>query len=208
MHATGREAASELDRQLGLRHGDAMILVDLQRDFLPGGALAVQLGDEIIPRVNGYVAAFAKRSMPIFMTRDWHPPDHCSFKAQGGPWPPHCVRETQGAEWPDGFPMPPVVHVVSKATQPDLDAYSGFQGTTLANKLQDLGVKRVFVAGLATDYCVRATVLDARELGFDVVVLEDAIRGVEVNSGDSASAIAEMTAAGAALFRVDSEHVA
>lgn len=201
MNSSDVNTTLPLDGQLGLRATDALLMVDVQRDFLPGGALAVADGDAIIPPANAYMTAFSARGLPIAMTRDWHPPDHCSFQPQGGPWPPHCVRDTLGADWPANLEIPPGSHVVSKAMAQDRDAYSGFDGTALEAMLRELGVTRVFVAGLATDYCVRATVLDARKLGFEAVVLADAVRGVEAHPGDSARALDDMTSHGATLFR-------
>jgi nicotinamidase/pyrazinamidase len=180
--------------------GDALIVVDVQNDFLPGGALAVARGDEVLPVLNRWIETFADHGLPVFFTRDWHPPDHCSFEAQGGIWPPHCVAGTQGASFADGLEMPPVVRVVSTATTPDKEAYSGFEGTSLAGELRALGVKRVFVGGLATDYCVKETVLDARKEGFEVAVIAAAVRAVNVDPGDGERALEAMQQAGA---RVD-----
>lgn len=189
-----------LHKQLGLREGDALVIVDMQRDFLPGGNLGVPGGDEVVEYLNAYIAAFDARRLPIFMTRDWHPENHCSFKDQGGPWPPHCVQGTPGAEWAEGLTIVPEARIISKATEPAVEAYSGFQGTALLTLLRELNVSRRFVGGLATDYCVHATVLDARSHGFDVVVLADAIRGVNANPGDETRAIREMLENGATLF--------
>lgn len=194
------DAAAKLHDRFGLRAGDALLIVDMQKDFLPGGALGVPEGDQVIAPLNDYIDAFESRQLPIFMTRDWHPPDHCSFEAAGGPWPPHCVRETPGAEWAEGLKIASSARIVSKATERETEAYSGFMGTELATLLRDQGVRRVFVGGLATDYCVRASVLDARSHGFEVIVLADAIRGVNVQPGADARAIEEMLASGATLF--------
>jgi nicotinamidase/pyrazinamidase len=182
---------------LSPRPGDALVVVDLQRDFLPGGALAVPGGDRVIEPINRCVDAFAQRGLPVFATRDWHPPDHCSFAAAGGPWPPHCVAGSAGAAFAPGLQLPPGTQIVSKATTVARDAYSAFADTTLAERLHELGVRRLFVGGLATDYCVRQTVLDARALGFDVVVVGDAIAAVDVQPGDGARALAAMRDAGA-----------
>jgi nicotinamidase/pyrazinamidase len=190
----------KLHTQLGLRAGDALLVIDVQRDFLPGGSLAVPGGNEVIGPLNAYIAAFEARHLPIFMTRDWHPADHCSFKSAGGPWPPHCVQETPGAQWAEGLNVVPGARVISKATDAAIEAYSGFSGTSLLTLLRDLDVRRLFVGGLATDYCVHATVLDARSHGFDVVVLADAIRGINAQPADETRAIREMLANGAALF--------
>jgi nicotinamidase/pyrazinamidase len=189
-----------LHKQLGLRAGDALLVVDVQRDFLPGGSLAVPAGDEVVAPLDAYIATFEDRHLPIFMTRDWHPADHCSFKSEGGPWPPHCVQGTAGAQWAQGLNVVSSARIITKATDPAVEAYSGFSGTSLLTLLRDLDVRRLFVGGLATDYCVHATVLDARAHGFDVVVLADAIRGVNAHPGDETRAIREMLANGASLF--------
>jgi nicotinamidase/pyrazinamidase len=186
----------------GVHAGDVLLIVDVQRDFLPGGALAVPDGDAVIPVLNQCAKEFALRGLPVFATRDWHPPDHCSFQAQGGPWPPHCVAGTAGAQMPASLQLPPGTHLISKATTPEKDAYSGFQGTDLLQRLRNC--VRVFVGGLATEYCVKATVLDALANGLAAVVLEDAIRAVEVKPGDGAGALAEMVARGAVVTRLQS----
>lgn len=178
---------------------DALVIVDVQNDFLPGGALAVPEGDAVVPPLNAAIRAFGEVSRPIFATRDWHPADHCSFVDRGGPWPPHCVAGTEGAGFAGRLRLPASAVVVSKAVRSDADAYSGFAGTDLAHRLSEEGVERVFVGGLATDYCVLNTVLDACREGFEVIVLEDAVRAVEVESGDGARAIGRMRAAGAAF---------
>lgn len=136
-------------------------------------------------------------------SRDWHPRDHVSFQARGGPWPIHCVAGTEGAEFHPGLDRSRIQQVFSKATAPDQEAYSAFDGTGLAAWLRERGVRRLFVAGLATDYCVRASVLDARREGFDVVVLEDGIGAVDVNPGDGERALDDMRDAGAVVARSD-----
>lgn len=181
--------------------GDALIVVDVQRDFLPGGALGVPSGDLVIEPLNRAIAAFLRAGLPVFFSRDWHPADHCSFRAQGGPWPPHCVAGTRGATFAAALTVPRDAAVVSKADNPQRDAYSAFEDTDLTAQLEASGVRRVFVGGLATDYCVKATVLDARRLGFDVEVLEDAVRAVDVQPGDGERALAEMRREGADLIR-------
>lgn len=178
------------------RH-DAVLIVDVQVDFLPGGNLAVQRGDEVVPALNRYVAAAGRKSVPVFASRDWHPRNHCSFRARGGPWPEHCVAGTPGAAFAPGLDLPRGAVVISKAATPDADAYSAFQGTDLAQRLRKQGVKRLLVGGLATDYCVLNTVLDARKEGFEVLLLADAIRAVDVKPGDGARAENEMKSAGA-----------
>ena len=179
--------------------GDALVIVDVQNDFLPGGSLAVPRGDQVIAPLNRWIARFAAAGLPVYATRDWHPVDHCSFAAQGGPWPPHCVAGTPGAAFADALGLPSDATVIGKATRQDADAYSGFAGTDLHERLRHAGVKRLFVGGLATDYCVRATVLDALSCGLAVTILEDCIAGVEVQPGDSARALKEMVQAGAQL---------
>jgi nicotinamidase/pyrazinamidase len=179
-----------------LGKGDTLIVVDVQRDFLPGGALAVAGGDAIVPIVNRYAAEFERHGLPVYATRDWHPPDHCSFRERGGPWPAHCVAGSAGAEWPSALILPSETRIVSKATTAAADAYSAFQGTDLAVQLHALGCKRVFIGGLATDYCVKATALDALAAGFAVFVLEDAVRAVDRHSGDGSRALEEMARRG------------
>jgi nicotinamidase/pyrazinamidase len=175
---------------------DALIVVDVQRDFCPGGALAVPRGGEVVPVINRLLVL---TDWLTVATRDWHPADHCSFRAQGGIWPPHCVAGTDGAAFHPALDQARVQHVVSKAVTRDAEAYSGFQGTDLAALLAWRGIRRAFVCGLATDYCVKATALDARRAGLDVVAIEDAIRGVEVKPGDCVKAIDEMRASAIVL---------
>jgi nicotinamidase/pyrazinamidase len=175
----------------------ALIIGDVQRDFCPGGSLPVPGGDEVIPLLNQYIRKFMRVGAPIFATRDWHPVNHLSFKPQGGPWPLHCVQHTEGAEFHPGLKLPEGAKIVSKGIEPTREAYSGFEGTCLAEKLTKRWIRRLFIGGLATDYCVKDTVLDALDLGFDVVLLEDAIRGVDVTAGDSEKAIREMADRGA-----------
>jgi len=181
--------------------GDALVLVDVQNDFLPGGSLAVPEGDAVIPVLNRWIRRFLDAGLPIFATRDWHPANHCSFLDQGGPWPPHCVMGTPGAEFSRELDLPPDVPVISKAMRPDKEAYSDFEDTDFAVQLRGLGVKRLFVGGIATDYCVRATVLGALEQGFEAVLLVDGVRPVDVAPGDGERAVAEMAAAGAEVAR-------
>ncbi|MFN3597770.1 MAG: nicotinamidase [Rubricoccaceae bacterium] len=178
-----------------LREGDALLLIDVQNDFLPGGALAVPEGDAVVPVLNRWIAAAKAAGAPVFATRDWHPPDHTSFEAQGGPWPSHCVRDTEGAAFPADLALPEGAVVVSKATLPRAEAYSGFEGTDLAERLRAAGVRRVFVGGLATDYCVRASVLDARREGFEVRLIPGGHRGIAEDTTETA--LAEMARAGA-----------
>jgi nicotinamidase/pyrazinamidase len=183
------------------RPGDALIAVHVQNDFVPGGRLPVSEGDAVIPVMNRWIARFHALGLPIVATRDWHPANHCSFVEQGGPWPPHCVAGSPGAAFHPQLVLPADAVVVSQATDPAHEAYSGFQGTDLGERLRAMGVTRLFIGGLATDYCVRETVLDARKEGFDVVLLEDAVRAVEVQRGDGARALEAMRAAGARTLR-------
>ena len=186
--------------KLVLGSGDALIVVDVQNDFLPGGSLAVPHGDEVVPVLNRYAAAFAASKLPVYATRDWHPSNHCSFQAQGGPWPPHCVADSHGAAFAPGLKLPPQTVIVSKATTADKDAYSGFEGTDLDARLRSQGVTRVFVGGLATDYCVLNTVRDALRLGYQTFLLTDAIRAVNVKPDDGKNAETEMRRLGAGPF--------
>ena len=181
-------------------HADALIVVDVQQDFCPGGALPVPDGDGVVPVVN---RALAVADWLTVATRDWHPPDHCSFASQGGIWPAHCVAGTLGAAFHPGLDAGRVRWIVDKATRREVEAYSGFQGTDLAARLAAAGVRRLFVCGLATDYCVKATALDGRRAGFDVLLLADAVKGVEVHPGDCAAALEEMRAAGILMARSD-----
>ena len=180
-----------------LQAGDALIMVDVQLDFLPGGSLAVPHGDEVVPALNRYIAVFRGLTFPIVATRDWHPPDHCSFRAQGGPWPSHCVAGSAGAHFATLLDLPCEAHIVSKATSRDRDAYSGFEGTGLDDWLRRAGASRVFVGGLATDYCVLNTVRDALRFGYATFLLLGAVRAVDVAAGDGARAIDEMRRLGA-----------
>ncbi|KYH42764.1 MAG: hypothetical protein AYL33_000860 [Candidatus Bathyarchaeota archaeon B63] len=185
------------------RSEDALIIVDVQRDFCSGGALPVPEGEKIIPTLNRYIKKFSEAGALIIATRDWHPPNHVSFVKYGGPWPPHCVQGTPGAEFHPDLKLPRNIKIVSKATSADKEAYSGFNGTGLGAELRKAGIRRVFVGGLATDYCVKSTVLDALSLGFETVLLLDAIKGVNVNPGDSEKAINEMLKRGARKAVID-----
>lgn len=177
---------------------DALVVVDLQNDFCPGGALAVPEGDLILPQVN---ILLAHPHLFKVATRDWHPTSHMSFKAQGGIWPPHCVANTLGAQFPSKMYSSRVNLLISKGTREDAEAYSGFDGTPLASELKSRGIRRIFVCGLATDYCVCATALDARQEGTEVVILEDTIRAVDVRPGDGGRAIQRMRDAGCVFAR-------
>lgn len=175
---------------------DALIVVDVQNTFCPGGTLPVADGDAVVAPLNAVMPLFGDR---VWATQDWHPENHCSFAPQGGPWPPHAVQNTDDAALHPNLDRERIAHVVRKGTTPERDVYSGFDGTDLAERLGKADVSRVFVGGLATDYCVRATALDARAAGLEVVVLADACRAVDVSPGDGERALAEMQAAGCAL---------
>lgn len=177
--------------------GDVLLVTDIQNDFLPGGSLEVAGGDEVVPVLNRYIEKFVARGLPVYATRDWHPERHCSFHAQGGPWPVHCVAGTRGSEFAANLVLPPDTTVISKATAPDREAYSSFEGTNLDSRLRATGVRRIFIGGLTTDYCVLNTVRDARRHGYDVFVLTDAIRAVDVRPGDGQRAEEMMTRLGA-----------
>ncbi len=175
---------------------DALIVVDPQVDFFPGGALAVAGADGILPAVNRAIEVFAERCLMVVVTRDWHPVNHCSFASQGGPWPPHCVRGTSGAELHPDLVLPPMFTMVHKAAAADRESFSDFEGTGLGEYLRARGVRRIFVSGLALDYCVRATCLDGADAGFQVVLLTDATRAVNVHPDDGDRALAELVAVG------------
>jgi nicotinamidase/pyrazinamidase len=180
-----------------LREGDALIIVDVQNDFLAGGALAVAHGNEVVPALNEYIEAFRARGLSIFATRDWHPANHCSFQSQGGPWPVHCVQNTRGAQFAPDLHLPPDVAIISTGSAPEKEAYSGFQDTDLHQRLRALHLQRLFIGGLATDYCVLATVKDGLSLGYTVFLLLDAIRPVNVHPDDGPKAQEEMLRSGA-----------
>jgi len=183
--------------KISLNEHDALLITDIQIDFLPGGALPVKGGDQIIPVINNYIEHFQSADSHIIASRDWHPANHISFKNQGGLWPEHCVQGTGGAKFSPKMKLPDKTLIISKATDPAHEAYSAFDTTNLDLELERLGIKRLFVAGLATDYCVVNTVLDARTLGFETVVLMDATLGIDVKPGDVDHAVEEMTKSGA-----------
>ncbi len=179
--------------------GDALLIVDVQNDFLPGGSLAVPMSDEIVPVLNRYLNILS--ALPVFATRDWHPVQHCSFRAEGGPWPPHCIADTFGAEFAATLQLPPSAVIISKAATLEQDAYSGFQDTNLDSLLRASNIRRLFIGGLATDYCVLNTVRDALKLGYQVLLLGDAIRAVM--PGDGQRAEKEMISLGAQRIMVE-----
>jgi nicotinamidase/pyrazinamidase len=180
-----------------LDQGDALLVIDMQVDFLPGGALGVAGGHETAAPINHLIELFQARGLPVFASRDWHPKDHCSFAAQGGPWPPHCVAGSPGAEFAAELALPDDAVVISKAATAAVDAYSAFAGTELSSQLRAREITRVTVCGLATDYCVLNTVSDALEEGFDTLIVPEAMRAVDVHPGDGSRAMDRMVARGA-----------
>ena len=186
---------------------DALVIVDVQNDFCPGGALGVPGGDAVVPVLNRYAERFVVAGAPVFASRDWHPAKTSHFKAYGGVWPPHCVQGTQGADFHPELRLPSDAAIVSKGMDPSEDAYSCFQAKTgdgipFTATLGELGVGRLFVGGLATDYCVKSTVLDGVHEGFEMVLLADAIAAVDLAPGDGAKALDEMRAAGAQMINL------
>jgi nicotinamidase/pyrazinamidase len=175
--------------------GDGLIVIDVQIDFCPGGALPIERGDEVVPVLNRWIAAAAEAQIPICASRDWHPLPHLSFAESGGEWPVHCVQDSPGARFHPDLKLPASTLVITKGVRFDRDQYSAFDETGLATELRQRGVRRVWVGGLAQDVCVRATVLDARREGFDAVVIADATRPVSRSGGERANE--EMRQAGA-----------
>jgi nicotinamidase/pyrazinamidase len=184
-----------------LQAGDALLVVDVQVDFCPGGALAIEHGDEVVPMLNRWMAAAADAHVPVFASRDWHPRQHLSFRESGGEWPVHCVQDSPGARFHPGLTLPDSATVLTKGVRFDRDQYSVFDETGLAAELRKRGIRRVWVGGLAQDVCVRATVLDARREGFDAIVIRDATRPVTQAGGERA--VAEMRQAGAHFATTD-----
>lgn len=174
------------DPREALRPGDALIVVDVQIDFCPGGALPIDDGDAVVPVLNRWIEAAAAAHIPIFASRDWHPRHHLSFVESGGTWPVHCVQDTPGARFHPQLKLPDSAIVVTKGVRFDRDQYSAFDQTGLATELRKQGVRRVWVGGLAQDVCVLATALDARREGFDTIVITDATRPVTPAGGEQA----------------------
>ena len=177
----------------------ALIVVDVQNDFCPGGSLSVANGDDVVPPLNRLMREFLDHGEPVFKTRDWHSAQTKHFEAYGGTWPVHCVQGTRGAEFHPDLIDDPRITIISKGTDDSADGYSGFDGTGLAELLREEGVAEIWVGGLATDYCVKHTVLDALREGFSVKALADAMRPVNLNPVDGRHAIEEMRAAGAGI---------
>jgi nicotinamidase/pyrazinamidase len=183
---------------LELKTGDALLIVDVQNDFCPGGALPIDEGDRIIPAVNAWIQKASELGLPVFASRDWHPKDHLSFKSEGGQWPPHCIQDTSGAGFHTELRLPQSAVVITKGVRFDQDQNSAFDQTGLDVYLQRKGIRRLFVAGLALDVCVLATAVDAAKLGFEVVLITDATRPVNVRNGREALAL--MRAAGISIL--------
>jgi nicotinamidase/pyrazinamidase len=177
----------------------ALIVVDVQNDFCPGGSLAVAQGDEVVAPLNKLITEFLERGEPVFKTRDWHPAQTKHFRAYGGTWEVHCVQNTKGAEFHQDLLDDKHIRVISKGLG-DEDSYSGFDRTDLALQLRRLGVTEVWIGGLATDYCVKNTVLDALKEGFHVKAIAEAMKPVNIDPGDGARALEEMRTAGAEII--------
>jgi nicotinamidase/pyrazinamidase len=177
----------------------ALIIVDVQNDFCPGGSLAVAHGDEVIAPLNQLMQEFLDRDEPVYKTRDWHPPQTNHFAAYGGIWPFHCVQNTPGANFHPDLLDDPRVTVISKGIDDTADGYSGFDGTSLDELLRADGISEIWVGGLATDYCVKETVIDGVRRGYKVKALADAMRAVNVNPDDGTNAIEQMKSVGAEI---------
>lgn len=185
-----------------LERSSALLIVDVQNDFCPGGALAVAGGDEVVPVLNRLAARAGALGWPVYASRDWHPPDSLHFKPHGGPWPVHCVAGTAGARLHPDLQLPSGAMIVTKGAAPDAHGYSAFEGTVtgrgaLLDDLRARGVDHLIVGGLATDHCVRASVLDALTHGFAVTVVGDGVRAVNLEPDAGVRAMEEMTRAGA-----------
>jgi len=186
----------------------ALLIIDMQVDFCPGGALAVPEGDQIVPKLNDYIRLFRAAHRPILASRDWHPPETTHFRTQGGPWPPHCIQGTPGAAFHPDLALPQDVIIISKGMGAAEDAYSAFQardteGRLLEERLRALGVEHLYIGGLALDYCVKASALDAVAKGFRTTVLVDATRAVNIKPHDGELAIEELLRAGVDLATIE-----
>lgn len=166
--------------------GDALLIIDVQKDFCPGGALPVEGGDTIVPVINRWIAAAEAKDVPVYASRDWHPIGHISFKEQGGPWPPHCIQESDGAKFHPDLALPDSTVIVTKGVRFDQDQNSAFDQTGLGDQLRRDGIRRLLVCGLAEDVCVLATVLDGRRAGFEVALIQNATRPISSESGEDA----------------------
>jgi nicotinamidase/pyrazinamidase len=181
----------------------ALIVADVQNDFCHGGTLAVRGAEAVVDPINRLIQRAGRRGWRVFLSRDWHPRNHLSFRRQGGQWSPHCIADSQGAAFHPALNVPNAATIVSKATMPHQEAYSAFEGTSLRSLLALQGVDHVIVTGLTTDYCVKNTVLDALRFGFSVTVVENTIRAVNVNPGDGVEAVETMRKAGAVIVPIE-----
>lgn len=185
-------------KDLKITSDDALLIVDVQNDFCPGGALAVEEGDQIIPVINEWIRHFADHGSPVFSSRDWHPAHHLSFGKEGGQWPRHCLQDTKGAAFHHDLELPKSATIVTKGVRFDQDQNSAFDQTGLEVHMQRKGIRRLFIAGLALDVCVLATAMDARKHGFETVLILDATRPVKASSGHKA--LSTMRAAGVRIL--------
>lgn len=190
-----------------MKKRSALFVVDVQNDFCPDGALQVKEGDRIVPVLNRYIALFKAANLPVYFTRDWHPEKTVHFTGYGGRWPPHCVQGTKGAEFHPDLSIPEKANIISKGDDPDEDSYSAFDGHDgagrgVAELLAGEGIGRIYIGGLATDYCVRQTALDGLRQGFQVTVLLDAVKGVDLMPGDSEKALVEIMEKGASTVTI------
>jgi len=191
-----------------MKKKSALLIVDVQNDFCPNGSLAIPEGDSIIPVLNKYIKIFSSGTLPLFASRDWHPKKTTHFNAFGGLWPAHCVQESHGARFHPVLRLPESAIILSKGMDPEADSYSAFQavdakGNEFADLLKKFSIKELFVGGLATDYCVRWTVLDALKFGLRVFLLIDAIKGVNLRKNDSEAAVEEMVSLGAKKITIE-----
>lgn len=187
--------------KVGITIRSGLIIVDMQKDFCEGGSLPVKGCKSIVSGINKYIQVFKNAGLTVVASRDWHPPNHISFNTAGGPWPPHCIAGSEGAEFVEGLRLPEDVVVVSKATDPDTEAYSAFASTPLHYILSVRNVRRLFITGVATDYCVKETALEGLKLGYEVIVLTDAVAGVDEKT--SREALMELVRNGAVLASED-----
>ena len=185
------------DPRTELSPGDGLLIVDVQNDFCPGGALPIEGGDEVVPVLNAWIAAAAEKGLPVYASRDWHPLGHPSFEAEGGPWPEHCVQDTEGASFHPGLKLPANTVKVTKGVRFDHDQYSAFDENGLAERMKADGVSRLWIGGLALDVCVKASALEAVRSGFEVHLIEGASKPVSAEGGRAA--LEEMKAAGVVL---------
>lgn len=186
----------------------ALLVVDVQNDFMPGGALPVSQGNVVVPALNRYIALAAERGWALFFSRDWHPTETAHFQTHGGPWPPHCIQNTPGAAFAPGLQVPEHATILSKGTTWEAESYSAFlghdaQGASFAERLREQGIGDLYVGGLALDYCVKRSVLDALDLGLSATLLIDATRAVNVAPHDAEEAIEEMVRAGAQVATIE-----